>query len=232
MTQNWKRVWDNRRLDPSAGSTLAQLMTADGLDTGFGSVSEDSWRAFVRSAAADLAVAPGESVFEVGCGAGAFLLDLYERGVTVAGIDQSAALVGFAREAMPNGRFAVADAAAFDADKPYDVVVACGVFLYFPDLTYASEVIGRMCRKARRAVGIFDTPDLAKRDAALALRRASMGPEEYEARYAGLDHLYYGKEWMRDALAAHGLGGVRVDDQRVAGYANASYRFNAIGFRK
>ena len=59
-----------------------------------------------------------------------------------------------------------------------------------------------------------------------------MGPAEYEARYAGLDHLYYGKEWMRAALAGHGMSGVRVDDQQVAGYANGSYRFNAIGFRK
>ena len=232
MIQTWKRVWDNRRLDPSAGSTLARLMMADGLDTGFGSVSEANWRAFVRTAAVELGIAPGDSVFEVGCGAGAFLYDLHERGVTVAGIDQSATLVVFARDAMPGGTFAVADAATFDPGERYDVVVACGVFLYFPNLEYASHVISRMCQMARRAVAILDTPDLAKQEAGLALRRASMGPEEYEARYAGLDHLYYGKEWMRAALAGHGLRGVRVDDQRIPGYANAAYRFNAFGFTK
>jgi SAM-dependent methyltransferase len=232
MTQHWKRVWDQRRLDPSAGSTLAQLMMADGLDTSFGRVGEGAWRAFVRSVAADLAITSADAVFEVGCGAGAFLYDLYQDGVTVAGVDQSEALVGFARDVMPAGVFSVADAAAIDPDEPYDVVVACGVLLYFPDLTYAADVIAKMCRKARRGVAILDTPDLAKRDRALAVRRASMGPDEYEARYAGLDHLYYGKEWMRNALASHGLTGVRVDDQRVAGYPNASYRFNAIGFRK
>ena len=59
-----------------------------------------------------------------------------------------------------------------------------------------------------------------------------MGSEDYEARYAGLDHLYYGKAWMQNALAGNGLHGVRVSDQQIGGYANASYRFNAIGFRK
>jgi len=47
MSRTWKEVWDSRRLDPCRGSTLAQLMAADGMDTGFGEPSEEAWRSFV-----------------------------------------------------------------------------------------------------------------------------------------------------------------------------------------
>ena len=232
MTQNWQEIWEARRLDPSRGSVLAQLMAADGLDTGFGSVSEDSWRSFAKRVASELSLQPGESVFEVGCGAGAFLYDFWQRGVAVGGIDRSSSLIGFARDAMPCGAFSVADATALDVTGRHDIVLACGVFLYFADLPYAADVIGRMCAKARRAIAVLDTPDAEKRDAAMGLRRGTMGAAEYEARYAGLDHLYYAKDWVRDALVAGGMSGVRIEDQAIPGYANAAYRFNAYGFRK
>ncbi len=101
MSPTWREIWDRRRLDPSHGSTLAQLMAADGLDTGFGSVTETAWRAFVDHVACTLDLRAGTRVFEVGCGAGAFLYPLYESGCTVAGLDQSAALVSYAAQAMP-----------------------------------------------------------------------------------------------------------------------------------
>lgn len=227
--QNWQSVWAARRLDPTKGSQLAQLMAADGLDTGFGSVSEPSWRAFARRTSDALGLAHGDRVFEVGCGAGAFLLDLYERGIEVAGLDQSAALIEIARAAMPRGSFSIADASAVDGWAQADVVLACGVFMYFPTLDYARGVVTKMAANARRAVAVLDVPDLAKQAAALEHRRGTLGPEEYAARYAGLDHLYYAKDWMREVFEAAGLGDVRVEDQAIPGYANAAYRFNVFG---
>lgn len=233
MTNSWKRVWDARQLDTSRPSTLARLMAADGLDTGFGDVSEANWRTFVAAIASELDIGANDRVFEVGCGAGAFLYELWRNGAVVTGVDQSAALVGYAREAMPTGKFAVGDAADIDPADQHDIVVACGVLLYFPDLDYASRVVAAMCRKARRAVAILDNPDATKREAAMALRRAAAGgAAAYEARYRGLDHLYFDKEWMRTALEREGMTAVRIEDQRIAGYTNAAYRFNAIAFRK
>ena len=232
MSQTWREIWDRRRLDPSRGSTLAQLMAADGLDTGFGSVSETAWRAFVQHVARTVGLDAGTTVFEVGCGAGAFLYDLDETGCTVAGLDQSAALVSCARQAMPRGSFTVGDAATLDPAGPYDVVLSCGVFLYFPSLDYARTVVERMAAKARRAVAILDVPDLARQDRALAIRRGTLGDAAYEEKYRGLDHLYYDKGWLADTLRGCGLARTRVEDQAIPGYANAAYRFNVFGWKE
>ena len=38
--RTWDEVWDARSLDASKGTLLAQLMAADGLDTGFVQLSK------------------------------------------------------------------------------------------------------------------------------------------------------------------------------------------------
>ncbi len=210
---------------------LAQLMRADGVNVDFGGITEDAWRGFVREVASALEVGPGASVFEVGCGAGAFLYELYETGCTVAGIDQSAALVSYARRAMPRGRFAVSEAPAIDSADPYDIVVSCGVFHYFPSLDYACSVIARMALKARRAIAILDVPDLARREQALAFRRNMLGDAAYEEKYRGLDHLYYERSWLDEVSRACGLARTRIVDQAIPGYENGAYRFNVFGWK-
>jgi trans-aconitate methyltransferase len=149
----------------------------------------------------------------------------------VGGLDQSASLIGFASEAMPDGHWSTGDAASIDVADRWDVVLACGVFMYFADHHYASRVIAAMMRKATRAVAILDVPDLATRDEAIAFRRGSLGEAEYEAKYRGLDHLFYDRSWMRDQLIANGAADVVIEDQQVAGYQNARFRFNARAVR-
>ncbi|MEV6258574.1 class I SAM-dependent methyltransferase [Nocardia sp. NPDC051929] len=228
----WKRIWDNRHLDPAAGSTLAQLMAADGLDSAFSGMQPSAWTSFVQRTAKRLNLAPGMSVFDVGCGAGAFLYDLDIMGCRVGGIDQSASLIDIARAAFPRGDFAVADAIDLDSAAQVDVVVSCGVFLYFPSLDYAHHVITAMAAKARHGVAILDIPDVVKADAAHRFRvEAAGGRAAYLSRYQGLDHLYYRREWIHSELAKAGLTNIEVDDQTIDGYGNAPYRFNAIAFQ-
>jgi SAM-dependent methyltransferase len=223
-------VWEARHLQPARGSALAQLMAADGLDTGFGDVAEADWVAYVRRMADLLGVTPTTSVFEVGCGAGAFLYELHRQGCPVAGADRSATLVRFARAALPGGTFDVAEAIELDDTEPADVVVSSGVFLYFPSLRYARAVIELMVAKATRAVAVLDVPDAATREEALAHRIASVGGERaYRERYAGLEHLYYDRDWVADTLRSCGVVDVRVAGQDIADYENGRFRFNAWG---
>jgi trans-aconitate methyltransferase len=226
MTRTWKDVWAARTLDTGQQLGLEQLMAADGLDTGFGRVTETAWRGFVNRAADRLAIAAGTRVFEVGCGAGAFLLPIHERGAVVGGLDQSAALISYAAAAMPGGAFALGDAADLDA-AGWEVVVACSVFMYFPDLDYAARVLQRMAAARVRAVAVLDVPDRDREREALAFRRGAMRDAEYAEKYRGLDHLFYERAWMRATLEALGAT-VAVEDQQIDGYQNARFRFNAI----
>jgi len=223
-TEGWREIWERRRLEPARGAVLAQLMAADGLDTGFGSVGEAAWREFALACAARMGLEAGDSVFEVGCGAGAFLYPLAERGIRVGGMDASPALIAAVRQCIPQGEWSVGDASA--PLPRADVLAACGVFLYFPDYGYAERVVAAMAAAAERGVMILDVPDLARREETLAARRARMGEAAYNARYRGLEHLYYAQEWFRERLP-----GCEIVAQAVAGYENSAGRFNVFARR-
>lgn len=230
---NWKKVWERRRLDTSLGSTLLQLMAADGLDTAFGRVDEASWVRFVRRWTARLRITPQTSVFEVGCGSGAFLYDLHCSGCPVGGIDQSEALIAIARSVMPGGQFGVADAADLDARPPFDVVLSCGMFPYLSGPRHALDVVERMVAKATTAVAVLDVPDATLRREALAYRHQRAGGESaYATSYDGLEHCYYQREWLEQALARNGLIDVQAEDQNIDGYGNSPFRFNVWGFKR
>jgi len=206
-------------------------MVADGRDTPFGSVEERAWLTFVRTFVSRLSLDPGSSVFDVGCGAGAFLYDLHRSGYAVAGLDRSSTLIACARLAMPGSSFEIADAADLPATPGFDAVVSCDVFPYFSSLEYAELVIDRMVAKARRAVAVIGVPDAAKKTEALARREElAGGAEAYAARYRGLEHLYIEREWLMDRLARRGLTDIEVEGQEISGYDNGAYRFNCWGF--
>jgi trans-aconitate methyltransferase len=230
MAATWKEVWEARRLDPAYGSVLAQLLAADGFDASFSLIGDESWRRHVLGTAAVIGIGPGASVFDVGCGAGAYLFELAGQGCTVAGLDASSTLLRYAAQTMPAGDWIHADAAELDVREPYDFVIASASFHYFPSLDHAAGVLRRMVRKARRGVMVLDVPDLAKRDAAIESRRRMAGEEEYACKYSGLDHLYFDRAWFRTVLSDAGVARVEIADQRIEGYANAAHRYNVFGW--
>ena len=68
---------------------------------------------------------PGRETLEIGCGEGRVTRDLKARGHRVVAIDSSPTLLRYAREADPDGRYELADAAALPfADGSFDQVIA------------------------------------------------------------------------------------------------------------
>jgi trans-aconitate methyltransferase len=229
MPGSWDEIWESRQLDPSARSTLLALLAADGFDTPTGRFSEADWVRAIDGIVDRIELSANDSVFEVGCGAGAFLYVLYTRGNIVSGIDRSRTLVEYARSVMPQGHFEVAAADAFDTTRRTDIAICNSVFLYFPSLDYANRVIRRMAAKATRAVAILDIPDLATKDEAIRRRiELAGGGEAYAARYAGLDHLYCARDWFVEALTAAGLSKIQVCTQPEGGSENSRFRFNVF----
>ena len=98
---NWRDIWAKRTPHGDAGSTLISLLREDGYDT-LGAISEDSWRKYVARTCARLQIEPGDSVYDVGCGAGALLWCLRESGHPVGGIDYSARQIARAKQTMPD----------------------------------------------------------------------------------------------------------------------------------
>jgi len=227
----WHDIWEKRTHgDSPADSILLALLKEDGYDT-LGAISEEAWRAHVRKLSVRLQLQPGDSVFDVGCGAGAFLWCLREAGHPVGGIDYAASQIARARQVMPDvSDLSAQEAAALDPLPAYNAVIACATFLYFPDLSYAAKVIDRMAAKATRCLALLDLPDLAQKDAILRSRKIALGEEAYNQRYAGLEHLYYSKEWVQERLEQLGWNCV-LESQFLEGYLHSSYRFNAFAWK-
>ena len=232
MNSRWQSVWSQRSdVSLDGDDTLGNLIRADGFNTGFGDVTVDAWSDFVERTCAMSGLETGDSLFEVGCGAGAFLYLPSRIGIEVAGIDYSTSQIDAARRAIPGGSFEVRDADDLDVSPGADVTIAFSVFQYFSSLEYAREVIGRMCQKATRAVALFDLPDDQLADQALEARQAAAGgADAYAERYEGLPHLSYSKEWVKAALEEGGLRDVTVEPQTMTGYDNGRFRFNAWGW--
>ena len=135
---------------------LATLLAAEG------SVADDpepAWREFVEHVVESLDVGPGTRVWDVGCGAGAFLYPLWENGYVVGGVDESETRIALARDAMPQGAFVAGQPAAVDPAEPWDVVIASRGFAVCADLDQARGLLARMAAKATHAVAILNVSE-------------------------------------------------------------------------
>ncbi|MGH9441840.1 MAG: class I SAM-dependent methyltransferase [Thermoanaerobaculia bacterium] len=232
MSERWREIWSARTVPASLILGLSELIELDGFDTGAGRVEVADWRAYARAVAELLRIAAGDSVYEVGCGSGAFLFAIQEfLDVRLAGSDYSPALIEVARRTVAGGDFEVLDAQDVPGAPSYGFVISNSLYQYFPGLAYASRALQRMIAKASRAVAVLDVPDLARRGEAEELRRAALPPDEYARRYSGLEHLHYERDWFRDRAAENGMD-CRILSSLLPNSAQSEFRFGAILTRR
>ncbi len=93
---------------------------------------------------ADFVAALGpESVLDAGCGTGRVAIELARRGVDVVGVDVEPSMIAAARARAPDLDWLVADLAALDLGRVFDVVVMAGnVLLFTPPGTQGRVVAG------------------------------------------------------------------------------------------
>jgi trans-aconitate methyltransferase len=228
---NWHTVWNKKDLEVRADLTLQNLIAVDGFDSSFGYLDEASWLRYVTHISSILNISSDTSIFEVGCGAGAFLYPFYQQGNKVSGIDYSSSLAKIAQAVMPRSMIHCGEAIVMPQDLSFDVVVANGVFFYFPHYEYAKTVLHLMLNAATQGIGIFDVPDLAKKADAIEYRKKIAGIENYEERYQDLDHLYFERDWFYQALENHPVD-ISIEDQNIADYGNSWYRYNVFITKK
>lgn len=227
---SWADVWQKKGLAAAATSTtLADLIRADGFDTATGAVDVDAWRRRAAAIADALGVAAGREVLEVGCGAGAMLCALRDRGATLTGVDPAGALLDVARRALPEAHFTVGHAQALPcADASFDAVFCHSVFAYFDDDADVDAAIAEFARVARTGapIAILDVPDLALRDACEAERARLVGSTA--TGRGGLHHLYVAREHIAVAAALAGRVVTFVDDDSDGVDADAKRNLHAM----
>lgn len=143
-TTSWEKVWESRKLI-THGSVQERLIRANGFDSGAEEVDVNRYTQFVESFSKLINLGPDESVFEVGCGCGAFLYPL--RNVTIGGLDYSKPLIEIAKGFIPNGDFICDTATNLNTDQKYDHVFAHSVFQYL-SLDQAGIVLSKMIQKS------------------------------------------------------------------------------------
>lgn len=163
----WKNIWEKKAKVASDGIDLPNLIAIDGFATGAGEFPVDSWLSFVQETKIKLRLKKEQKILEVGCGAGAFLLPIYNSGVVVCGIDYSNSHIELCSKIMKLGIFKVAEANNIPfEDEFFDAVVSNSVFQYFADLEYAENVVSEIARvlKKKGCAAILDLNDDTKKE--------------------------------------------------------------------
>jgi SAM-dependent methyltransferase len=128
-------------------------------------------------------VEPGHRVLDVGCGVGVFLRLVADRGAEAFGIDASEALVGAARERVPEADVRVGDMEALPyEDDTFDLVTGFNSFFFANDFVTALREARRVAKPAGTVViqvwGAHERNDL---EAMKAIARPFFPPRPADA---------------------------------------------------
>ena len=222
---SWRKIWDNKnRVNNFLFETLIK---ADGFETGAGNFTLEDWKLYTESLLKYLDIAKNDTIFDVGCGSGAFLFNHFINNHKVGGLDYSEALIELAKIIFKGSDFSIDEASKLDTKNKYDFVVSHSVFQYFNDLSYSKTVLLKMLEKANKKVGIFDINDKSKEKSYHKIRMESMDENQYLNKYQGLDHMFYEKSWFKKIAEENDLK-IKIFDQSFIGYSNSQLRFNVI----
>lgn len=116
-------------------------------------LSEDQQVPTYEAALARVGLEPGALVLDVGCGAGAFLRLVAERGARPHGIDASQALLDLARSRLPAADLRQGDMEALPyADDTFDLVTGFTSFFFADDIVAALREAGRVAKPGAAVV--------------------------------------------------------------------------------
>ncbi|MCR4784043.1 MAG: class I SAM-dependent methyltransferase [bacterium] len=233
----WREIWEKRQLeehvlqDTDVAKLFIALKRANGFDVvGEGIPYESLIEQYNITKAKLLEHAPAtKSLYEVGCGSGANLL-LFERdGWNVGGVDYSASLIDIATKVLKSDDLLYAPASEMPDAPMYDAILSNSVFSYFADELYAQAVLEKMCRKVKCAIVLLDIHDIAKKDAFISYRKATI--KDYEELYRDLPKLFYDKAFFERFAKENELS-IEFINYNMEGYWNNQFVFHLIMWRK
>ena len=110
-------------------------------------LSEDQQLPSYEAALQRVPLEPGQRVLDIGCGVGAFLRLVADRGAEPFGLDASEALIDLARRRVPEADLRVGDMEAlpYEADT-FDLVTGFTSFFFANDMVAALREAGRVAK--------------------------------------------------------------------------------------
>jgi SAM-dependent methyltransferase len=109
--------------------------------------SEDQQIPTYEEALRHVELSPGQRVLDIGCGAGAFLRLLADRGARPSGLDASEALIELARRRDPEADLRVGDMESLPYDDDtFDLVTVFNSFFFANDMAAALREAGRVAK--------------------------------------------------------------------------------------
>lgn len=227
MNNKWQSIWNKREIPNDKKINLEMLIKLDGFDSGAGYINPSDWRKSVLNTIKIIGINSGDSVFEVGCGSGAYLYAINElKNISGGGVDYSKPLIDIAKKALPKMNFECLEAINIAHIPKYDHCISHGVFHYF-DKLYAEKVLELMIEKAHKSVAIIEVPDERKKNQSEEIRRQSLSLEEYEEKYKGLKHEYYNPRWFLDISKKLNLS-CKIIENQTPNYIQKDFRYGVI----
>jgi SAM-dependent methyltransferase len=116
-------------------------------------LSEDQQTPTYEEALGRLDLQPGQMVLDVGCGVGAFLRLVTDRGARAFGLDASEALLALARTRVPDAQLRLGDMEALPyPDDMFDLVTGFNSFFFANDIVAAMHEAGRVAKPGAAVV--------------------------------------------------------------------------------
>jgi SAM-dependent methyltransferase len=110
-------------------------------------LTEDQQAPTYEAALARVGLQPGQAVLDIGCGVGAFLRLVTQRGARAFGLDASAALVDFARRRLPEADLRAGEMEALPyRDDAFDLITGFNSFFFANDIIAALREAGRVAK--------------------------------------------------------------------------------------
>jgi SAM-dependent methyltransferase len=136
MTQTSKLVGSAERWGPLWGARPADW-----------SISEDQQTPTYEAALERVDLRPGQRVLDLGCGVGAFLRLVSDRGARAYGLDASEALLELARARLPEADLRVGEMEELPYDEDtFDLVTGFNAFFFANDMVAALAEAGRVAK--------------------------------------------------------------------------------------
>jgi ubiquinone/menaquinone biosynthesis C-methylase UbiE len=119
-------------------------------------IQEGQMSAAYQSILAKLALKPGQSLLDVGCGAGMFASMASERGLLVSGIDASDALIAIARKRTPAAHFRIGDLEDLPfPEGSFDAVTGFNAFQFAANPVVALSAAKRAAKRGSPVVVVI-----------------------------------------------------------------------------